>query len=312
VQKKLETPSQKRVLQRLLQKSLAQQKKEGYFVAPEREIIEYFHYLYAILDDTDLLTKVSPRDVECIASLINRLKTLTTGEEVEVIHFDDIPRDPEFVKKAALRILTNEDMFSLVRKIYHSKEQTVEENLKLAAGGKPSHIFADTKVQNGCCRVGQTKLFANIFSTFAKHASEIRKHWFNQAKAAYNENNEVDLHLHMISTIPGAEELYKGQEGGYPHQDELWIWIPSTEAGIEHLKSFLNAIKSSPSVIDNQMDVELMGENAKELKQIFEESFEAIPVQVTQRELPIAVLRFKAGTINSRKAMISPYLPRFA
>ena len=167
-------------------------------------------------------------------------------------------------------------------------------------------------MQNGCCRVGQTKLFANIFSTFAKHANELRKNWFAEAKAAYLENTEVDLHLHMISTIPGAEELYNGEEGKYSHQDELWIWIPSTEAGIEHLKSFLSAFRSSPSVIDNEMRVELLGENAKELKQIFEESFGAIPVQVTQREMPIAVLRFKAGTINSRKAMISPYLPRFS
>jgi hypothetical protein len=57
-------------------------------------------------------------------------------------------------------------------------------------------------------------------------------------------------------------------------------------------------------------DVEFLGDNAKELKQIFEESFKPIPSKVAKEKLPIAVVRFKAGTINSRKALITPYLPR--
>lgn len=310
VQKNLKTPASKRILQRLLQKYLVASRKEHYFVSVQREIVEYFHFIYAILDDTDLLTKVSVSDVECVAELINRLKSLIMGKEVEIIQFDDIPRDDHFKKNAAKRILQNDDMYSLYRTIYLSKGKTIEENLRLAADGKPSHVFADTKEQNGCCRVGQTKLLGKIFPTFEKYAKKIRQQWLSQSQLANEKKPDIDLHLHMISTIPGAEELYEGKPEKYSHKDELWVWIPSTETAIEHLKNFLNSFRSSAHVVDNPMEVEFMGDNAKELKRIFEESFKPIPFKIVNEKLPIAVLKFKAGTINSRKALISPYLPR--
>lgn len=310
VQKNLKAASSKRILQRLLQKHLVASRKERYFVSPQREIVEYFHFIYAILDDTDLLTKISVSDLECMAELVNRLKTLIMGKEVEVIHFDDIRRDDHFKKNAAKRILQNDDMYSLYRTIYHSKGKTIEDNLRLAAEGKPSGVFADTKEQNGCCRVGQTKLLGKIFPTYEKYAKKIRQEWLLQSQMACEKKPDVDLHLHMISTIPGAEELYAGKPEKHTHQDELWVWIPSTETAIEHLKSFLNSMRSAPHVVDNPMEVEFLGDNAKELKWIFEESFKPISSKVLKEKLPIAVLKFQAGTMNSRKALISPYLPR--
>lgn len=116
----------------------------------------------------------------------------------------------------------------------------------------------------------------------------------------------------MISTIAGAEDLYAGTEGNYKHQDELWIWIPFTEQSIEHLKVFLNAFRSSPQIQKNAISVEFFGEKAKEYEQIFTESFSEVPKKIITGKgmLPIAVLKYKAGLINSRKAMISPYLPK--
>lgn len=312
VQKNLKSASSKRILQRLLQKYLVAQRNEAHFVAPEREIVEYFHFLYAILDDTDLLTKISVRDLECVASLINRLKTLIAKKEVEVIHLDDIPQDEHFKKSAAKRILQNEEMYSLYRKIYQAKEKAIETNLKLAAEGKESSVFDDTKEQNGCCRVGQTKIFGKTYPTFSKQASKIRHEWLLSAKESNEKTPDLDFHLHMISTIPGADELYEGKSEHFAHQDEMWIWIPDTEIAVEHLKSFLSNFRSCPAVLNHPMEVEFLGENAKELKQIFEESFKPIPARAIKEKLPIAVLKFKAGSINSRKALITPYLPQLA
>ena len=309
VQKNLEAPASKRILQRLLQRHLVAKKKTTSFVAPKREMVEYLHFLYAILDDTDLLTKVSIRDIECVASLLNRLKSLTLKKEVEVVHFDDIPRDAKFIKTAAKRILQNDEMYSLYQKIYLSKEKAVEENLKLAIAGKESMTFADTKEQNGCCRISQTKLFAKNFPAFEKHAMDLRRLWYTSAKESYEKKKEIDFYLHMISTLAGADELYSGKEGGYPHKDEIWIWIPTAESAIEHLKTFLSAFRTSPQVVNNSMEVEFLGDNGRELQQIFIESFIDIPKKLSNKNLPIAILRFNAGTINSRKAMISPYLP---
>lgn len=309
VQKNLPPPSQRRILQRLLQKSLALERKGSYFVSPEREMMEYFHFLFAILDDTDLLTKVSPRDLFCVASLINRLKSLTSGREVEVIDFDDLVQEENFKQKAALRILQNQDLYSLYRKIYLAKAETLKENLQQAAAGKPSRLFADTKEQGGCARVGQTKLFAKTFPIFANSAAALRKEWVGECRGVHTKNPEIDLHLYMISTIPSAEELYEGKPPIYSHLDELWIWSPLTEVGIEHIKDFLSQFRNSVAIKTADIEVELIGKQAAELRKIFEESFKPVTFKTTQEGISLAILRFKAGQLNSRKAMVSPYLP---
>lgn len=305
-------PSQhKRLMQRLLQKQLVIQEKKSFSIDPRREFIEYLHFFYGILDDTDLLTKVSQRDIECVARLINRLKTIMLQEEVEVISLDDISHGPDFAQKAAERILKNRDVFSLYRKIYLAKEKALDESIVLAAKGRPCSFFADTKEQNGCCRVGQTKLFSRNYPVLSKHLDALRKSWYKNVCDFYHERPEVDLHLQMISTIASAEDLFTGKQEEHKHADELWIWIPFTDQAIEHLKEFLNAFSSSPQIRNNKLSVELYGDKAKRYEQIFEESF--LPVVKKsfpgKGMLPIAVLKYKAGTINSRKAMISPYLP---
>jgi nanoRNase/pAp phosphatase (c-di-AMP/oligoRNAs hydrolase) len=283
--------------------------KKPHFIHPDREYVEYLHFLYGIIDDTDLLSKVSAIDVQCVASLLNRLKTLSTGKETKVVVLDDLRRDRDFAKKAATRILQNEEMYSLYRKVYQYREKEVEKNMALCAKGEASNLFADTKEQNRCCRIGQTKLFAVNVRSFAKHAGDIRRAWLQKAMKVNKEKPEIDLHIHMTSTIVSAEEVYKGTTGKYSHSDELWIWIPNAEMGVEHLKRFLNAFQSSPGLKDNPMEVEFLGPNSDELAAIFKESFVEIPQKRVKKELPIAVLRFRAGSLNSRKAMISPFLP---
>ncbi len=301
-----------RLLMRLLQRRQAAETKGDFYVHPKREFIEYLHFLYAILDDTDLLSKVSVMDVEMVIQLLNRLKSIASQEEVEVVHVDDLPRDQKFPKKAAQRILQNEDMYSLYRQVYAYREQEVNEHLLLAAQKKPSNLFADTKEQNGCCRVGQTKVFAKNIELFEKNVSQIRLAWLEKAEAVYAQNSEVDLHIHMISTIVSAEEVYKATQGKYAHQDEMWIWVPNREVSLAHLKSFLANFKNSPGLKNNTPAVEFLGTNTEELSQIFAESFlEVSPIQkegVAEGQTVI-VLKYQAGTLNSRKAMVSPFLP---
>ncbi len=301
----LSSPSRQRLMQRLLQQLIAAQKKGSFYIDPQRELLEYFHFLYAILDDTDFLTKVSQRDVECVASLLNRLKSLILGREIEVVHFDDLVRDATFPQRAAQKLLQNEELSSICSRIYAAKEEIVEKNLELCAEGLPSMIFSDTKEQNGCCRVGQTKLFAKTFSVFDHHSKRIRKAWYDNALAVYKEKNEVDLHLHMISTVSGCEK-----RASYAHKDEIWIWIPWTEQAIAHLKSFLSAFCSMPLIDKIDLEAHFCGNTAADYKQLFDESFISLPQTETEEGLPLIILRFKAGAINSRKALISPYLPK--
>ena len=310
--KNLSHAESKRLMKRLLQKQLVSEEKHAFFIDPTREFVEYLHFFYGIFDDTDLLTKVTQRDIECVAQLINRLKSLMMQKEVEVIALDDIPRNKEFVRKAAERILQNPDVYSLYRKIYLAKEEAIENHILLCSKKKSSILFNDTKEQNGCARVGQTKMFSRNYSTFAKHTEAMRKCWYDQAGDFYREHKEIDLHLHMISTIISAEELFSGKKGEFKHKDELWIWIPFTEQSIEHLKLFLNAFRSSPQIQKNGLSIEFFGDRAKDYEQIFTESFLPISKKIIPGKgaLSIAILKYKAGLINSRKAMIAPYLPK--
>lgn len=285
-------------------------RKKPNYIDGTREYVEYLHFLYGIIDDTDLLSKVSSLDVQCVASLLNRMKSLTTGKKTKIIKLEDVPRGADFPKKAAKKILQNKDMFSLYSKVYAHREKEVEKNLSLSAANKESNLFADTKEQNGCCRVGQTKLFHVNVPYFKKHAAKIQHTWLKEAKKVHKERPEIDLHIHMISTIVSAEEVFKGAAKKYTHQDQLWIWIPSTEISIERLKRFLSAFQASPGFQENTMEVEFHGSNAGELELIFKESFLKIPQRKVKKDLPIAVLKYRAGSLNSRKAMVSPFLPK--
>ncbi len=301
--------SSSRLLQRLLNKRNLWKKNSPFFIDPEREYTEYLHFLYGILDDTDLLSKVSVLDVECVASLLNRMKSIATGEEVEVISLDDIPKDKHFPKKAAKKILQTEEMYSLYKKVYDHREKEVALQILQGAKGSVSQIFADTKTQNGCCRVGQTKIFARNFSGFTKHATDIRHVWLEEAKKIAKEKPEVDLHIHMVSTIVSADEVYKGTDIHYSHKDEMWIWIPDQEIAIEHLKKFLSSFQLSPGLKGNPVEVECVGDRAQEYLDYFKESFLNVPMKKVSGKESFVILRYKAGSLNSRKAMISPFLP---
>ena len=273
-------------------------RKKPHYIHPQREYIEYLHFLYGIIDDTDLLSKVSAIDVQCVASLLNRLK----GKKI--IDLSDLSRDRHFPKEAAARILQNDDMYSLYKKVYQYREQEIEKNIALC------NVFADTKEQNGCCRVGQTKIFAANLKQLSKHEEAIQRAWLQKAEKVHKDKPEINLHIHMISTIVSAEEVYQGTTGKYSHKDELWIWIPEQEVAVEHLKRFLSAFQSSPGLKNNSFEVEFLGSNADLLASTFAESFIEIPHKKVKKGLPIAVLKYKAGSLNSRKAMVSPFLPR--
>ncbi len=307
-------PASYRTLNRLLQKHLICERKDAYFVHPDREYLEYLQCLYAILDDTDLLSKVSHRDLVCLTSLINRLKTIQLKKETEVVSLDDLPGDETFVSQASKRLLQNEDMYSLYKKIYTLKEESIEETLRLCIKGEVSSVFADTKIQNGCCRVGQTKLFAKNFPFYMSHAHEVRSLWYLEARAFCEEREDCDLHMHMISTVPGADDVYRDSEVVHEHKEELWIWIPEEEQAIGHLKTFLNSFRKSPGMMNQAVEVEFLGKDTKELEKIFRESFSPAVIKETGKgkkiSIPVAVLSYKAGLLNSRKARISPYLPK--
>jgi len=309
---KLKNTDDIKQLLRLLQLKVNSLDIEKNYIHSNREFTEYYCFLYAILDDTDLLSKVSTRDVRCVAELLNRMKSLSIGQDTAIISLDDIPKDRDFAKKAASRILQHEDMYSIYKQIYEHKEQEMESILACCGNGNPSTFFIDTKEQNGCCRVGQSKIFPSNYALFNAWATKIRELWYNEAKKILEVKSHLDFHLHMISTIAGAKEVYKGLDSSaWDHEDEMWLFVPETQHAKERLIHFLNVFHTTPSMQNNTITVEFPGSNWQELSHIFEENFpEATQIETTHQGLPIAILRYKPGSLNSRKAQVSPFLPR--
>lgn len=306
----LKDSSNIRLLQRSIQRKSALSHQQDCFIHPDRELVEYICYLHAILDDTDLLTKVSKRDVECVIELLNRIKSLTVKKDVEIINLDNIPKDKDFAKAAAKRILRNQEMYSFYRKVFLSKEKEIEESLSACKEEHFESIFLDTKEQNGCCRVGQTKLFSSNFPAFQKSSSKIMAFFVKQAEKITKAQPEIDLHMHMISTISSAEEVYHDHIGHFHHQDELWFYAPSTQKGLDHLSSFLTGFQASQKLGANT-SIKFSSTLSNEVKQLFIQNFPNIPYsEDATLQLPIVIICFTAGLLNSRKAMITPYLPK--
>ena len=143
-----------------------------------------------------------------------------------------------------------------------------------------------------------------------EHAGEILNRWVAETLSVCEDMPEIDLHMLMISTIASAEDLYQGRDLNYEHQDELWMYIPPTETAVQHLKLFLSAFSKSPYLVKEGLWVEFLGSNGQELSQIFKESFTKCEFKYNAFDIPIAIIHYKAGSINSRKSMISPYLPK--
>ncbi len=302
-----------RVYQRLLQKKMATQSRGEYYSSPKREFVEYLQYLYAIMDDTDLLSKVSKRDVYIVASLLNRMKSLMLKKEMEIINFDDLLSSSEdFANNAAKKLLQNKDFYSLYSIVYSSKEEKVSENLIKASEGTSLSIFDDTKTLNLCTRVGQTKLFEKNIRVFNSHTESIQGVFIERAKKLYENSPEIDLYMHMISTIPSAEDVYSGKETNYSHLDQLWFWVPPSDLGVEHLKVFLSGFKDVFAGGGFDLKFCCINDASGEYAQIFKESFLKISCEsknVSAFEDAMAVIYFKPGILNSRKAKIAPYLP---
>ncbi|MGL4348454.1 MAG: hypothetical protein ACRCSV_03240 [Chlamydiales bacterium] len=301
-----------RIMRRLLQRKMNFHRGQNYFIDPIREYTEYRHFVYAILDDTDLLTKVTRRDVECMCSLLNRMKSLTMQQEIEIIDFDDIDEDTEFVSLAAKKLLQNEDLYSLYSKIYDAKEQSLNQLIEESVHKDSIGIFADTKIQNHCVSVGQTKIFPNNYAQYVKHRDTLRYRWVEKSNEQFVLQNHIDLYLHMISTLTSAKQLYTGSAFNHAHNDELWIWIPNYETSIDHLQFFLTTWKQLPELEKNITSIEVYGKDTDVYEKILKQSFldKLNIIHFTKHKFSICVIYYTAGCMNSRKTMISPFIPR--
>lgn len=261
-----------RKLQNLYRKKQILQSNSPYWVSVDREGLDYLQFLLAIFDDTDMLTKVTEFDLQVVRRLINRLKTIQCKEEAEIVDFDDIAKDKEFVTKAAAKLLQNKDVYSIYTSNYTARNENNEMLIKQAAKDVEAPFFQDTKILNKYACVTQFKCYSDNAQSIAKYRSNIQKTWVERCKEMHEKDPTIRFFLFMMSTIASAEELYqqKGLPEGY--RDQIWYWIPEGDkkAG-HHLQKFLSGFSQSPRMEKQKIDIEFVGKGNHTLEEAFRE-----------------------------------------
>ncbi|MEC8306783.1 MAG: hypothetical protein VXZ72_02870 [Chlamydiota bacterium] len=290
---------------------VAQHHQSPYYVSPRREYLELLHFLYAIFDDTDLLGKATPRDIHVVARLLNRLKSIARGKLTTLVDLSDLPQDTRFVKEAARLILQHPDCYSLYLPIYEKKKERFEEEIIQTLQQNKSTLFADTKLLKKCHRVGQIKCCAESAPLLALHREALISVWQQEAAELSASQPTLLLHLQMLSTLPSAKDIFHGRTPQYSHHDSLWIWIPDRQEAERQLRRFLLNFQHHPSLPSLDVKATFIGPQQRSLSRLLQESFLDIAHSFDSLSTPysLIILNYGAGSLNSRKGSITPFLP---
>ena len=308
-----------RLIEKLLRKkrALLNSNKSEFFVNPERELQEYLLCINAIIDDTDLLNKCGWRDLITLAELLNRIKSLQLGEEVELLDFSEVPKDRRELKRCIREILENEELYSFYKVVYDHRERVVNDLILAVEAQSDSRFFEDRKIQNQACSISQFKLFPRNWETFRQHRSTVLLNWMNLNKQTRRKDSGVDFFLHMMSTIPGANEAYHNISVNVDQDDEFWLsGMPDADESVSRMRQFFISMRKSPNHQNINLRCQIEGQSGHH-KQVFEGILKDTLGQaefpfIENNELPypVIVFRFNQGTLNSRKAHITPILPK--
>ncbi|MDD7984321.1 hypothetical protein PQO01_05095 [Lentisphaera marina] len=297
------------VLNRLVQKKQAIYKSGvKYFINPERELIEYSLMLNAIIDDTDLFNKCAWRDLTSIANLVNRMKSIVCRKEIQVLSIDKYNRSSKADLKAAINeFLNNEDVMSFYKNIFDHREVLISQ--WLADPKDHFYCYEDRKIQNEFCAISQLKIFPNNRKCFTQHRDSLLESWLNSNEAVARKSSVVDFFLQMNSTIETNDQ--KDDAGC----DEVWIRINShSEQAESRLRIFFSAFTQSRKYPDSIEEVIIEGANTndnKALTQIIRNDLKLpFTVKDNGEKRSIICLKIKQSSLNSRKADITPFLPK--
>ena len=307
----LET-SELRKLARLMQKKQAIYRSGSkYFIHPDREIVEYTLMLNAIVDDTDLFNKCGWRDLKSIANLVNRMKSIVCGREMEVLSLEPYNKNSKSdLKKAINDFLKNEDIISFYENIFEHRRLMIDKWVREPE--QHGYCFEDRKIQNEFCAVSQFKLFPENQQSFQENRLELLEDWLASNSLVKRKTSVVDFYLQMNSTIQINSSNSESQDKSY---DELWFNIDDqSEQGASRLRQFFDALVQSPKYPDFILEARVEGPDTntkKLLLSILENNLKVVPLYVkTKSTDPIICLRIKTSSMNSRKADITPYLPK--
>lgn len=307
----LNDPVSMRIMQKLLSKKEVFSVRGMHYISIDKEFLDYYHFLFAILDDTDLLTKVTAYDVYVVCDLLNSMKSIQAKKEVEIVNFDNLDKDDaSFAYNAARKLLQTHDLYSLYNANHDVKEKKLDEMLKKATSTLEKPFFQDTKILGKYAQIGQFKMFFSNHATFQRKRADIQKHWLRRCKVAASSNSDLSIFVFMVSTVDSAGDLFTGDVTKHAKiNDEVWVTcLEDNRASLERMKRFLTSLMRSPKVYPQNLKVNLHG-SCSSLKEALKKISKRISIKVTEKEkLSVAELFIESKSLKSRKTDIAPYL----
>ena len=120
----------------------------------------------------------------------------------------------------------------------------------------------------------------------------------------------------MISTIPGAEEAYRGKPMNADHEDELWIAVDTrSDNATSRFREFLKVVQTAPKYKGINLHAWIegpAGADRDDYETLVKTNLENYDYEVKDNadlSYPVVVFKFAQGSLNSRKADITPFLP---
>lgn len=257
--------------------------------------------LFGIIDDTDSFNKKSLFDFYAVLKIINILDADVNSKLIKSALLD------KCCMINSLKQLCTVELFNTAISSAKSlKSISVNESITKAINANDIaeiSLFSDTKVNYDKYIIGQIKLMKDNREVFLENEPIIKSKWISKSKWTYSDSGEV-LHIMMVSTIDKCEDTDK---------DFWWFWEPVDSEENFSLQFLTNISKSdyASNILEIVISYSRFKEHSIDMKELLKNLFKStiITIDYNDQDSPSVVLLVKAGSMNSRKHTVSPYLP---
>ena len=280
---------------RTLVKLLAQRtdaSNDTYFVDINRELHDYELLLHAILDDTDLLSKTSIRDLICIAELIDRIVSITDRRRNSILRtqVEQLNSDKKVIKEI---ILEHPFMQTTMKRIYTMRIEQVEEDILSLS----SSLFSDTKYMSDVS-ICQVKLFPDNITSLNEHYDNLTHHW---KQLITDSKRDTRLDILFFSTLKQKHHTNTNQP-----LDKMLIRFQQNDTARSKLMHFLNHFLTQQSLLSCTIKLNTHPNETSFFAELAH--LENVTIKDTHAIQSTLIIEYPASQVNSRKKQIAPFI----
>ncbi|MDA8773517.1 DHH family phosphoesterase [Chlamydiia bacterium] len=289
-EKKLNSEQKRTLVKLLLQRK--ETTEQFYFVDINRELHDYELLLNAILDDTDLLSKTSIRDLMCIGELIDRIVSIQNKYRNSILRdqIDQMNSDKQTIKQT---IFKHPFMQATMKRIYTMRIEQVEEDISTLSSG----LFSDTKYMSDVS-ICQVKLFPDNIASLSKHYDKLIANW---KQLLTDSKRDTRLDILFFSTLKHKHHTNSNQT-----LDKMVIIFQQNDTARSKLMHFLNHFLTQQSLSSLKIKLNTHPNETSFFAELAH--LENVTIKGTHEMQSTITIEYPASLVNSRKKQIAPFI----